>query len=191
MKKTIITLLIAFNSILACSQITTTVPLNTYNYQNGAYLKDLNNELSFLVGTWEGIVDNKRYIFEFTLFTQHLTSYNGGYHYTDIIKGKLKVVDLNTNQILFNNLSVTNYNDYQISSLIIKGRSLHFGFYDNENNCFNSALFTLVKDPTNSTQINYTNFRLNSYGGPADCIYENQSDIPMFLPRVDLVLTKQ
>lgn len=190
-KKTIITLFVLFNTVLASCQVTTTVPLNTYDYPNGAYLKDLNNELPFWEGIWEGVADNKKYIFEFTLFRQHLDSYIGGYHYTDIIKGKFKVIDLNTNQVLFNNLQVTNYEDYPISGLVIKGREFFFGFYDNEINCFNSVLFTLTKDPTNQTQINYTDFRFNGYGGPADCNYQNQSDIPMFLPRVNLVLTKQ
>lgn len=191
MKKIIFTFFILLNTVVASCQVTTTVPLNTYNYPNGAYIKDLNNELPFWEGTWEGIADNKKYIFEFKLFIQHLDNYIGGYHYTDMIKGKFKVINLTTNQVIIDNLSVTNYNDYPISGLVIRGRQFHFGFYDNEINCFNSAEFTLIKDTANPTQISYTDFRLNGYGGPADCPYQNQSDIPMYLPRVDLVLTKQ
>ena len=43
-------LLLALN---ANSQVTTIVPLSSYDYPNGAYLKDLNNELTFWEGTWE------------------------------------------------------------------------------------------------------------------------------------------
>lgn len=178
-------------SSMANCQVTTTVPLNTYNYPNGAYIKDLNNVLPFWEGTWEGVESNKKYTFIFTLFRQQLINH-AGYHYIDEIKGKFKVVNLSTNQVLYDNLNVTSYNDYNIVGLsIIAEREFQFYFYDNEINCFNSAIFSLIKSTSSNTQINYKGFRLSDFGGPADCSYENQSDIPMFLPRVDLVLNKQ
>lgn len=190
MKNLILTISLFLFTLKSNSQVTTTVPLNTVNYPNGAYLKDLNNELPFWVGTWEGISNNKKYTFIFTLFRQAHINF-AGYHYEDIIKGKLKVVDLITNQIIFNNLSVTNFKDYTIDGLVIRDREFYFGFYDNESNCFNTVYFTLVKNPHNLTQIDFKDFSFGEYGGLIDCSYPNQSDIPMYLPRVNLVLTKQ
>lgn len=190
-KKTIITLFILFNTVFASCQVTTTVPLNTYDYPNGAYLKDLNNELPFWEGTWEGIANNKKYIFEFVIFRQHLITFPNN-HYIDEIKGKLKVIDLNTSQELYNNLNITNYENFKIHGLSLRGSVFHFWFQDTINNCFNEASFSLVKDPATSNQIIYKNFELGEYiGNYLNCSYQNQSDIPMFLPRVNLVLTKQ
>lgn len=190
MKNLILFLSLFLFTLKSNSQVTTTKPLNTVNYPNGAYLKDLNNELPFWAGTWEGISNNKKYTFVFTLFRQAPINF-AGYHYEDVIKGKFKVVDLITNQTIFNNLSVINFEDYTIDGLVTRDREFYFGFYDNETNCFNTVYFTLVKNPNNLTQIDFKDFRFGEYGGLIDCSYQNQADIPMHLPRVDLVLTKQ
>jgi hypothetical protein len=194
MKKSIKILCLLLVSFMANCQVATIVPINTDDYPNGAYLKDLNNELPFLVGTWEGMSNNLKFTFQFTLFTQQLKNYDDGiYNYEDEIKGKFKVTDLNTNQVIYNNLTTANYENYNITCLTIRnGREFHFGFYDNENNCYNTAYFILIKDNSNPNQVIYKDFEIGSYGGLLGCTtYQNQSDIPMYLPRVNLVLTKQ
>lgn len=190
MKNTFKIIFILLFSLKANCQITTILPLNSVDVPIGAYLKDLNNELPFWEGTWEGIANNKKYIFEFVIFRQHLITFPNN-HYEDEIKGKLKVIDLNTNQILYNNLDISNYESYIIHGLSLRGGVFHFWFQDTINNCYNEASFSLVKDSVSSNQIMYKNFELGEYGSYLNCNYQNQSDIPMFLPRVDLVLTKQ
>ncbi len=191
MKKTIkiLSLFLLFTINCNC-QVTTIVPYNSYDYPNGAYIKDLDNELPFYVDTWVGILDNKKYTFEFIKFTQHLSQYESGgpYHYIDALRGKFKVEDLTTGTVLYDNLSATAYEDYNIdlSSLII-GASF---FYLDKNNCFNSAKFFLLKVAGNPNQLRYEHFRLTDYIDN-DCPYTNQADIPMFLPTGDLILTRQ
>jgi hypothetical protein len=146
-------------------------------------LKDLNDELSFIEGTWKGVINNKQYVFEFTIFHQVLKAYeNDLYEYKDELKGKFQVVDLITNQILYDNLNTTNYDDY-------KNLEFDFGFYDSDN-CFNRVYFKLFKN--NLTQVIYKDFELGGFGDLLDCpAYENKTDIPMFLPIEDFILTKK
>ena len=174
-------------------QVTKTLPLETLSFEtpNGAYLKDLDNKFPFWVDTWEGTVNNKKYTFTFVLFAKHLrTSPNGDYYYKDLVVGKLKVTDLSTNAVLHDESSFTNYDSFIIKGIIILGNRFYFGQYDKENHCYNNVNFMLEKDPNNPNQITYKGFSYDEYEY-RDCPYANYQDIPMFLPKVDLVLTRQ
>lgn len=193
MKNTIkiLSLFLLFTINCNC-QVTSIVPLESLSseHPNGVYLKDLNDELPFYVDTWVGILNNKKYTFEFVKFTQHLSRYepDGDYHYCDRLKGKFKVEDLSTGSILYNDLSITDYYDYKLNLLSLRiGAS--FSYIDKEN-CFNSAKFFLLKVAGNSNQLRYKHFRPTDYIN-IDCPYANQGDIPMFLPTGDLILTRQ
>lgn len=186
-------LLISFNS--NCQTITTTLPLRTLSADcpNGAYLKDLDNEFPFWLGTWEGVSDGEKYEFTFVLFQQHLTTYpNGEYEFSDEVVGKLKVTNITTNEVIYDESSFTNFDDYLIHGHLIHGRSFYFGYSDKEYHCNNGVNFTLVKSTTDLNEILYKDFSYDEYytlDGP--CPYANQEDIPMYLPKVDLVLTRQ
>jgi hypothetical protein len=167
------------------------VPLKTYDYVNGSYLKDLDNVLPFWVGTWKGTVNNKEYTFQFVKFPQHLTTFsNGDYYYEDVLKAKFKVVDLGSNTILYDNLNANTFEEYKIYFLDNILTEYFFYFTDNETNCYNSAKFTLLKSNTNLNLIEFKDF---SYGDNInlDCPYANQIDIPIYLPKVNLTLTRQ
>ncbi len=180
-----------FFTIQVSCQVTQIVPLKTYDYNNGAYLKDLDGILPFWVGTWKGTVDNREYTFQFTKFTQHLTTFsNGDYYYSDMIKAKFKVVDLSTNQVLYDDLNVTEFEDYKIRYLAHLLTDYFFAFYDTESNCNNRVRFTLVKGDNALNQIEYKDFRYNQ-NIYLECPYETQADIPMFLPKTNLVLIRQ
>jgi hypothetical protein len=181
-------LLLALN---ANSQVTTIVPLSSYDYPNGAYLKDLNNELTFWEGTWEATLNNKKYTFVFTKFVQHLYSYANDYFYRDELLGKYKVVDLTTNQVLYSNITATNYDDYSILGLALRNGDFSFLFQDDASKCYNSVKFSLQKINGQSNQIRYCNFRLDEYHY-YDCTnYADQLSIPMFLPQENVILIKQ
>ncbi|MGV7108185.1 hypothetical protein ACUSJC_16805, partial [Flavobacterium sp. U410] len=111
--KIIFLLLISLN--VKCQTVTTIVPYRTLDYPSGAYLKDLDNEFPFWLGTWEGTANNKKYTFTFILFQQQKTTYPSGfYFYGDFVAGKLKVTDLITNQVIYDESSFTDLNDFLI-----------------------------------------------------------------------------
>ena len=170
-----------------------TLPLlSPEEVNNGGYYKDLNNVLPFWVDTWKGQVNNKEYTFEFVFFEHSFIDFpSGSYYYKDKLMGKFKVVDLTTGNILYNDLNILNLEDYKIrflSNNIYNGYS--FALFDNSNNFYNTVEFQLIKNPNNSNQILYTSFEYYNYL-KIDCPFANQIDIPMFLPKVDLVLTRQ
>jgi len=170
-----------------------TLPLlSPKDAENGGYYKDIDNVLPFWVGTWKGQVNNKEYTFEFVSFPHHLWPFpNGDYYYIDELMGKFKVVDLGTNQILYNDLNVTNFEDYKIMFLSYNAyNGYNFSLFDNDNHCYNSVDFKLIKNPNNLNQILFTDFMYDGYLHQ-DCTYTSQEDIPMFLPKVDLTLTRQ
>jgi len=179
-------------------QVTQTVPLQTIDYPNGAYLKDMQDELSFLVGSWEGIANQIKYTFEFTFFPQVLQTYeNDLYEYQDQLMGKFKAVNLTNNQVLYDNLNAVDMNDYRLRELVLSWQvSFLIRFADTEENCYNSANFRLVKSDFNYDQIIYKEYELGDFGlfyeGGYGCpYYEQQSDIPMYLPTEELILTRQ
>lgn len=176
----------------ASCQVTTTVPISSYDYPTGAYLKDLNDELTYWEGTWEGIINNKKYTFMFTKFIQHLTGdTNDYYYYQDEIRGKYRVLDLTTNQVLYDNLAVTNYDDYSILGLALRNGDFSFWFQDVASKCYNSVDFSLQKIIGQPNQVKYCNFRFSEYHY-YDCTnYPDQTSIPMFLPQENVILTKQ
>lgn len=185
--KTICLLFLTIN--LSCkAQI---VPLDNVDTPNGAYEKDLDNILPFWEGTWKGTVNNKEYTFQFVKFAYHLRSnLDGSYDYRDMLMGKFKVVNTNTNVVLYDNLNASNYDDYNITFIGNLLNNYDFYFLDSEANCYNNASFTLVKNDNNNNIIEYKDFNYKQIMY-LDCPYQNREDIPMFLPKVDLVLTRQ
>ena len=193
MKNLIKILAVLLIGVNASCQVTTTLPIETLHFEapNGAYLKDMDNKFPFWIDTWEGTVNNKKYIFTILMFQQHLETYpNGEYLYEDLIVSKLKVIDLSTNAVLHDESSYTNYDDFVIKGLYVKENIFFFGLFDKENHCNNDVNFIFEKNPNNPNQITYKGFSYDEYQY-WDCPYTSQEDIPMFLPKVDLVLTRQ
>jgi hypothetical protein len=168
------------------------VPLNNVDSPEGAYEKDLDNVLPFFEGTWKGTFNNKELTLQFTKYPNHLNTYSSEHYvYTDMLMAKFKVIDLSTNQVLYDDLSISAFEDYKITLLAYRLNEYSFIYWDTEANCYNKVEFALVKSNTNPNQIEYKDF---IYGGYEywDCTsYQNQLDIPMFLPKVDMTLIRQ
>lgn len=104
---------------------------------------------------------------------------------------KYKVVDLSTNQVLYDDLNITNFEDYKVRFASYNNyNSYSFIFMDNNTHCYNSASFYLVKNLSNLNEITFTAFKYDEYLYRT-CPYTNQEDIPMYLPKVNLSLTRQ
>lgn len=177
------------------SQVTQTIPMNSSRFehpQDGVYFKDINNELDYFVGTWEGILDNKKYTFQFIKFVEFLeTDLNDiNYYYIDCIKVKFKVVDLTINQVLYDDTAITNSDDYKVSGIVLRGGTFWFSYNDVEN-CHNQVNFDIHKVSNQPNKLKYCYFSYYEFNPYMfDCPYENQDDIPMFLPKEDVILTK-
>ena len=185
----ILTIILISQSV-SC-QVTTTLPYKTLDHPNGAYLKDIDNEFPFWVDTWEGSVNNKKYTFTLIEFTQQKIDFaDGRYIYRDKIVCKLKVIDLLNNSIIHDESSFSEYDDFIINGNAVINSKFYFRLFDKENHCDNSAIFILEKTTNNPNQITYKDFSYDEYEY-WDCPYTTQEDIPMFLPKVDLVLTRQ
>lgn len=187
--KIIAVLLLVINSY---SQVTVEVPLGTDEYPNGAYLKDTDGVLTKYIGTWEGVLNNKKYTFVFQLFPQHYIDYpDGSYEYKDDVQVKFKVVDLSTNTVLYDGLSITNYDDYLIYCASRPYRGIFTCWYrDTPANCENSLSFALKNIPGSINQLKYCNFEYDEWYRPTGCPYTYQTDIPHFLPMEEFILTK-
>lgn len=141
------------------------------------------------IGIWNAILNNKKYTFEFIKFPQEYYEFDevGGFYYMDRLKIKFKVVDLVSNAVLYDDTNISNSEDFKIN-----GSSLKTGryFYKDDINCNLDVRFNILKIPNYSNQIKYCCFEYYDadYEG---CPYPNTLAIPMFLPKEDMIFTKQ
>ena len=189
--KLIAVLLFVTNSY---SQVTVEVPLGTLrnDQPNGTYFKDINGVLTKYIGTWEGVLNNKKYTFVFQLFPQHYINYpDGSYEYRDEVKVKFKVIDLSNNAVLYDGLSIANYDDFLIRGIALPNRGIFkCWFTDTLANCENELNFTLKNIPGSINQIKYCRFEYGEWYKHTGCPYTYQTDIPHFLPMEEFILTK-
>jgi hypothetical protein len=190
-------LIIAFFAIsIACNgQVTVTKPLYSYDpdtHQNGTYYEDLNNVLGYYEGTWKGTLENKEYTFVFTKVLQKQIGNNlEAYEYRDELKVKYQVKDLTTNQILYSDLNISNYNDFKITSVALMNGVFSF-WYKNRvpNYCLNSIEFNLIKINGQPNQLRFDNVWYD-YFDSSNCPYADQQSIPSFIPNTEMIFTKQ
>ncbi len=194
MKNTLKIIFCLFLSINSYGQVTVVVPLSPVTNQNGAYFKDLNNELFPYVGTWEGVLNNKKYTFVFQKFTQHLTTYypySESYYYRDELMGKFQVTNNTTGEVIYSSLNASSYDEYPIRGIVkpYHGR-FSFVFIDTEANCENGLKFMLKNIPNQTNQLKYFRFEYKDSWNIDCTTYSSRMDIPVNLPMQDLILTK-
>lgn len=185
-----IKIIIAFIMLTTCAKAQYTI--HDYDFPNGAYLEDINNELGYFVGTWEGIHNNKKYTFQFVKFLQVLNGdINSDHYYEDELYIKFKVFDLSTNQTLYDDTNVVNYSDFKILQIGMRnGNGPSYYWYKDEQNCNLDVRFIMHKVVTNQNQLKYCYFEY--YDADFEgCPYPNTLAIPMFLPKEDMIFTKQ
>ncbi len=117
MKNILIIFVLSFISCKAQQQI---LPLETRGIPiEGAYYKDLDNELDPYIGTWKGTFENKTFTITFTKYKDlgGLSNF-----YKDRLAGKYTMIDSNGN-VLYSTYNLAN-EDAKVSSL---------GFVENTN----------------------------------------------------------
>jgi hypothetical protein len=191
--KKILILCILLTVSSRAQQVTTIVPIGEPFFESGTYLKDIDNTFLPFIGTWEGIINNKKYTIKLIKFPQHLhNTGTGKYYFRDLIKGGLKVQDLTTNIILYDNLLSTIYDDLQIIGLSSPyDRNFRFIFRDTDENCNNSMQFTLQTIVGNPNQLKYLDFKFTDGRSTFDCPqYQTREQIPRTIPDGSFMLTK-
>ena len=146
MKKILLFTVVLIGQLSFCQTI---VPLNYPTFvPDGAYVKDIDNIFAKYIGTWEGVLNNKKYTFIFVKFTKHLSTRGGGqFVYRDRLMGKFKVTDVATGAVIFDNTSLTNYDDFTIRSTNpqVSTGICRFYFTDTAANCKNGLELKFVK----------------------------------------------
>lgn len=183
-----------FFAINTYSQVTVILPLSSFDDTNGAYYKDLDNELLTYEGTWEGVLNNKKYTFVFQKFTQQLRSFypfSDSYAYHDELKGKFKVTDITTNTIIYSSLNAINYDEFPIFGIVKPYHNrFQFIFTDTDENCSNTLEFYLENIQNQTNQLKYSYFNYDGWWNKDCTTYSDRMDIPVNLPMNELILTK-
>jgi hypothetical protein len=154
-------------------------------------VKDTENKLPFWEGTWKGIANNKEYTFQFVLFNDQLDTFVN--NYSDELAVKYKVVDLSSNTILYNDLSITNYDDYKIKFASYNPyNGYYFGLFEDDAHCNITLDLFILKYPLTPNQVKMNKFEYSrSTMISSDCPYPNLIDVPVYLPTEDLILKRQ
>jgi len=163
--------------------------VNFTNAQSGTYYKDIANNLQPYVGTWEGTWEDKIFTLVLSKVTINQTFPDGAYYLEDLLIGKYKVVDTNTNNILFNTLLISGNENAKIHSAGAGiGNDLRFDYSDPEL-CGVSGTIILSKNNDNLNHMRYTFFHNGMIIFEEDCPYFNVP-IPIPIPTVSFDLIR-
>lgn len=162
--------------------------------QGGYYAKDSNNEFALFLGTWEATWDNKKIILYLSKVTHHYNTHPRlNSYYNDYVVGKYKVIDLSTGAVLEDTTGNTNVDTMPIEStvLIRNKNQLRFLYTRrglNTNDCGILSHVILTKDLSNPNILNYK-YLVDSHNYKY-CSYTNIDDIPVNIPKQEVVLHK-
>lgn len=174
---------ISFLSIcMSCKAQQQIIPIGTKGWPvEGAYYKDLDNELDSYIGTYKGIFDNKTFIISFSKYKDYNST---GNYYEDRLAGKYKMLDNNGNEL---------YSTYNLTDNKAKVTSL--GFVEQTNHtklrlvfidsCIEGEIHLSFDNPQ-QTQMHWKYFtKQELVVDDSGCAPYNE------MPRGEFVLTKQ
>jgi len=100
---------------ISCKSQQQIIPLGTKGFHiEGAYYKDLNNDLNPYIGSWKGVFEGKTFFIIFTKIKEYEPI---GKYYQDRLMGRYKMLDTNGSQL---------YSTYNLSDQAAKLTSLGF-----------------------------------------------------------------
>ena len=189
--KTVLFALCSFAGFLSCKaqQI---YPYNTnpLDVPNGAYIKDLNNELNKYIGVWKGNWDGKTLYLD---LRKHKV--DRSYYSIDKIIGERKIIN-SQGQVEFDRISNFNYSNPEIEGPFLSVRyrlsgKEAFSFYP-ENMCGKGVILHIIEFTGNTMTLKFE-YEPSHY--KADCIHnsyiQQYDDFPINFPRNTITLTKQ
>ncbi len=183
-------LFLAFNITLA--QESVIVPFNTLSTEMpfAAYAKDVDNTLSRFIGDFVGTAGNIKFTVKTVKIIKNRsgTMPDGSYYFRDRLAFLYKIENISTGEIIENTLSNTIAQSKAYSNAARNGR-IYFLYLD-ESKCQNAANITLTQDPAQTQKFIYRFYEDGSWWSE-DCPYASKEDIPLYLPKEMMVLTKQ
>ena len=158
---------------------------------NGDYIKDIDNAYLPYLGNWETFWDGKKMNVTIEKNTKQLITFpNGDYYYEDYLIIKFRVIDLATQLEFANTYAISNLKDAKIRSISTgKYNQLSFLYMDPDL-CNNSGKIKLIRNLGNPNELFYQ-YRFDEFWIPDDCPYLTQAEIPIYIPTVNVTLTKQ
>lgn len=183
-------LFLFFNITLA--QESEIVPFNTLPTEMpfAAYAKDVDNTLSRFIGDFVGTVGNIRLTIKTIKILKNRsgTMPDGSYYFRDRLAFLYKIENISTGEIIENTLNSTLAQSKVYSNAARNGK-IYFLYLD-KSKCQNAANITLTQDPAQPTKFIYRFYEDGSWWSE-DCPYASKEDIPLYLPKEMIVLTKQ
>lgn len=155
--KKIIILTFLTQTLLSCAQTYPIYPLNSPEAPSGAYIKDIDNEFTPYLGTWEGTWDNKKITFYLNKLEHKIVETLVGFKYRDVVIAQYKVIDLATGIIIEDSTTTTDFNSIDLQATTIN-RNKNFlpFFYDGGlSKCGLSADVFMYRDLTNPNILKY------------------------------------
>lgn len=187
MKKYILIIIVLFSIKSTYSQI---VPLTTLYPTAGSHVKDLDNIFDRYIGTWVGTTNGKQYTFVIQKFEDiELENSDHQVYYRDRIKMKFKVVNIATNQVIYDDITS---NIFKSTGVIPHHKMCKFNFFDTRQNCRNFAEFYLKQYNHNINQLEFDAPRFDPNMDSLPCpLNPTRSNIVFYLPLNNFVLNKQ
>lgn len=183
MKKTIIISTLILGILIFSQEVI--LPLNTsiLDAPDNAYIKDIDSELDYFVGTWSVNWDNKTTLFTFEKKKDNLGGRNT--YYKDILIGKFITTDSNGNVI-----EETNFNTdgkEKLRGLTLYQNRYSFSYLDWNNNCLTNYWFEIKKIAGNPNQLYWKNVKIPLCNGE---INTECANISINIPKTTVILTK-
>lgn len=193
MKKTILFILIFINNSFSQNQVNELeYPLGTLSYEapNGAQFKDIFNEYDKYIGTWEGVLNNKKFTLVIEKRVHQLMTFYDDVNFKDVLVAKYQWVDLSTQSLLYSTMTVVNFEDYKITST---GKPINneLYFFFSDEYCGNSIdIDTYLSN--NDTTMKFFGYYGTATEGfdPTNCPYTRKIDIPVPFPMNGITLHK-
>ncbi|WP_157505080.1 hypothetical protein [Flavobacterium tegetincola] len=159
--------------------------------ENGDYVKDIDNVYLPYLGNWETQWEGKKMDVSIQKSTKQLiTSPNGNYYYKDYLIIKFRVIDLTTQLEFANTYGISNLKDAKITSISTgKDNQIYFLYMDPDL-CNNTGKIKLIRNLGNPNELFYQ-YRFDEFWMPDNCPYLTQAEIPIYIPTVNVTLTKQ
>ena len=166
------------------------------NFPSGTYLKDINNQFQYYIGTWQGIYNNTTIELKIEFFERLKSEYaDGTYIYYDRLGANYKVLqglpDTAFNPpVLYNSMHITEVRDMPLYSVSCgRNNMMEFGYTDYER-CNIEGDLKLVRNLSNPNELQYRFHISPAIIFPtADCPFPN-GIVPVPLPSTVLTLTK-